>query len=81
MTAIAAYRRALAQPKNEPVWWVGLGVSLEATGEPAEARDAYARAAAEPTLPADVRRYVVDRLAALGGRSDEARKASLANVF
>jgi MSHA biogenesis protein MshN len=81
MTALQAYRRALAQPQPEAVWWVGLGVSLEATGEPNEARNAYARAAAEAKLPADVRRYVADRLAALDSRTDSARKAALANVF
>jgi MSHA biogenesis protein MshN len=81
MTAVQAYRRALAQPQPEAVWWVGLGVSLEATGEPNEARNAYARAAGEAKLPADVRRYVADRLAALDSRTDSARKAALANVF
>lgn len=85
MTAIAAYRRALVQPQADAVWWVGLGVSLEATGEPAEARNAYASAAAESRLPADVRRYVTDRLAALSSpqarRNEDARKAELANVF
>ncbi|HTT10661.1 MAG TPA: tetratricopeptide repeat protein [Burkholderiaceae bacterium] len=80
MTAIASYRRALAQPQSDPVWWVGLGVSLEATGEPAEARDAYARAAAQPRLPADVRRYVAERLAVLDSRS-QGRRAALADVF
>lgn len=82
MTALAAYRRALAQPQADPVWWVGLGVSLEATGEPGEARGAYARAAADARLPADVRRYVSDRLAVLQSARDEtSRASSLANVF
>ena len=84
MSAIAAYRRALMQPQADPVWWVGLGVSLEATDEPAQARDAYARAAAEAKLPAEVRRYVAERISVLDGqsrRSDEARRASLGNVF
>jgi MSHA biogenesis protein MshN len=84
MTAIAAYRRALAQPRPDAVWWVGLGVSLEAIGEAEDAAGAYARAAADARLSADVRRYVADRLAVLGAqgaRTDEARKASLANVF
>lgn len=85
MSAIAGYRRALAFPQTEPVWWVGLGVSLEATGEPGEARGAYARAAGESRLPADVRRYVTERLTVLQSlpsqRADDARKGSLANVF
>jgi MSHA biogenesis protein MshN len=84
MTAIAAYRRALAQPQPDPVWWVGLGVSLEAAGEPADARSAYTRAAADAKLPADIRRYASERLAALDAhaqRSEDARRASLAKVF
>ncbi len=84
MTAIPAYRRALSLPQPEGVWWVGLAVSLEAIGDGDEARNAYARASAETRLPADVRRYVNDRLTVLGGqvsRTDEARKASLVNVF
>lgn len=84
MTAIAGYRRALAQPQPDPVWWVGLGVSLEAAGEPAEARSAYTRAAADSKLPADIRRYTSERLTALDAnalRSEDARRASLAKVF
>ena len=84
MTAIAAYRRALAQPQPDPVWWVGLGVSLEAFGEPADARTAYSRAAADPKLPADIRRYTSERLTFLDAhalRGEDARRASLANVF
>ena len=80
MTAIAAYRRALAQPGANAVWWVGLGLSLEATGEPIEARNAYTRATAEARLPADVRRYVAERLAALDSQS-QAHRAAVANVF
>jgi MSHA biogenesis protein MshN len=81
MTAIAAYRRALAQVQPEAVWWVGLGVSLEATGEAAEARNAYLRATAEAKLPADVRRYATERVAALEAQGQEARRASMAHIF
>jgi MSHA biogenesis protein MshN len=79
MTAIAAYRRALAQPKADGVWWVGLGVSLEATGEALEARNAYTSAAADPRLPAEVRRYVADRLTELEFQTS--RRAAMAHVF
>jgi len=78
MSAIAAYRRALLQPGADAIWWVGLGVSLEATGEPVEARNAYTRAVAEARLPADVRRYASERLAVLDSQSQAIRAA---NVF
>jgi Flp pilus assembly protein TadD len=78
MTAIAAYRRALAQPGADAVCLVGLAVSLEATGEPLEARNAYARAAADAKVPADVRRYASERLAALDSQAQAHR---VANVF
>jgi MSHA biogenesis protein MshN len=84
MTAINSYRRALARPQAEAVWWVGLALSLEATGEPAEARNAYTRAMADAKLPADVRRYVADRLTVLdtqSQRGEETRRAAMANVF
>lgn len=79
--AIAAYRRALARPAPDPVWWVGLAVSLEARGELDTAQEAFTRAAAEPKLPAAVRAYVNERLAALSARGEQARRAALANVF
>jgi MSHA biogenesis protein MshN len=83
-TAIAAYRRALSQPQPQAVWWVGLGLSLEAMQQPAEARTAFTRAAADPALPADVRRYVTEKLTALeahAASAEQTRRASLANVF
>jgi MSHA biogenesis protein MshN len=84
MTAITAYRRALAQPQPDAVWWVGLGVSLEATGDPAEARNAYARATSDARLPAEIRRYAAERAAVLDAQSqrgEESRRGALANVF
>jgi MSHA biogenesis protein MshN len=62
--AIAAYRRALAAPDAQPLWWLGLGLALEAAGQRAEAHAAFTRLAHAPALPADVQRFVAQRLAA-----------------
>jgi MSHA biogenesis protein MshN len=78
--AIAAYRRALDAPAADPVWWVGLALSLEASGEVAGASDAYARAAADPRLSAEVRGFVAERLAG-HDRARSGRRGALAGVF
>ncbi|MDZ7654074.1 MAG: hypothetical protein U5L03_16745 [Burkholderiaceae bacterium] len=62
--ATAAYRRALAAPDAQPLWWLGLGLALEAAGQRAEAHAAFTRLAHAPALPADVQRFVAQRLAA-----------------
>jgi MSHA biogenesis protein MshN len=78
--AIAAYRRALDAPAADPVWWVGLALSLEASGDVAAANDAYARAAADPRLSAEVRGFVAEQLAA-HDRARRGRRGALAGVF
>jgi tetratricopeptide (TPR) repeat protein len=60
-----AYAHAVAAPQAEPVWWVGLALAHEALGQLAEARRAFSQAAAAPALPADVRAFVAQRIAAL----------------
>ncbi len=35
--SITAYQVALKQQQNQPVWWMGLGISLESAGMPKEA--------------------------------------------
>ncbi len=60
--AAAAYQRALAEQPNEPAWWIGLGISLEALDQHAQARTAYERATALPQLSAELREFAAQRL-------------------
>jgi Flp pilus assembly protein TadD len=62
--AIDAYRRAVSSAEPQPVWWLGLGLALEAAGQGAEAHAAFARLASARALPADMQRFVAQRLAA-----------------
>ncbi|HEU0202660.1 MAG TPA: hypothetical protein VFR86_19790, partial [Burkholderiaceae bacterium] len=62
-----AYGRALAAPNADPLWWIGLALAHEALGDDGAARRALTHAAAAPALPADVRAFVNQRLAALHG--------------
>ncbi|HEB60025.1 MAG TPA: tetratricopeptide repeat protein [Gammaproteobacteria bacterium] len=65
--AAGIYRELVRLRGDIAVWWVGLAVSLESLGKPAEARVAYARAGRLPRLAANLRQYIETRLAALGG--------------
>jgi predicted Zn-dependent protease len=60
--AVEAYQRAVSAANAQPLWLVGLALAHEAAGQAAEARAAYARAAQLPTLPADARAFVQQRL-------------------
>jgi MSHA biogenesis protein MshN len=63
--ALGAYEAAArAQPQNS-LWWLGLGVSLEALGEPARARIAFGKAQALGLAREDLSQYVQERLLAL----------------
>lgn len=53
-----------ANPANGE-WWMGLGIALDQSGTPDEARSAYAHALAAGHLSAESQRYVQDRLNAL----------------
>jgi MSHA biogenesis protein MshN len=63
--ALVAYEAAArAQPQNS-LWWLGLGVSLEALGESARARQAFSKAQALGLAREDLSNYVQERLLAL----------------
>lgn len=65
--ALAArlYNRLLHyQPRNS-VWWTGLGISLEASGNLNAALDAYQRGEATGTLNAELQTYVENRISTL----------------
>lgn len=63
----AIYGEVLRAYPDRGVWWVGLGISLEAAGETARARDAYRRALTAAGLSSELRSYAEDRARALAG--------------
>lgn len=63
--AVALYSNMLKLNPGQPVWNMGLGISLEATGDTVKARDAYERALKNGLGGDDVRKFVSDRLRAL----------------
>ena len=73
--AVDAYRRALASQATEAVWWIGLGVSLEALGHRADARAAYENAAAIPTMGAELRQFAAQKLSVLAATRKPAGEA------
>ena len=60
--AVERYRAATRLAPSEGRWWAGLGISLEGSGHPAEAREAYLKARSLPGLPADLAHHVDQRL-------------------
>jgi len=66
--AVKNYQDALALRPTEGKWWLGLGISLEATKNVSTARDAYRRALESGRLTASLSRYAEDRLRALAAR-------------
>jgi tetratricopeptide (TPR) repeat protein len=59
------YGNMLKLNPSQPVWSMGLGISLEAMGQNDAARDAYERALQSGLSGEDVRRFVSGRLQAL----------------
>jgi MSHA biogenesis protein MshN len=60
--AIAEYRQALRLSVSNAVWWVGLGMSFDATDRAKEAGDAFRQARQIGRLSADMNSYIEQRL-------------------
>jgi Flp pilus assembly protein TadD len=63
--AILFYRNVLNLNADNGLWWMGLGISLEATGSGQMALSAYRRARQDSTLSAGVARYLDSRISQL----------------
>jgi MSHA biogenesis protein MshN len=60
--AVAAYQEALTLAPRAGVWWMGLGISLQADTRGAEALDAFRRAKAAGGLSPDLISFVDQRM-------------------
>ena len=60
--AVAEYQAALRLVPQAGVWWMGLGISLEADAKLPEARDAFQRARATGALTPELTEFVEQRL-------------------
>ncbi|WP_210398003.1 tetratricopeptide repeat protein [Motiliproteus sediminis] len=65
--ASRSYHGLLQHDATNPAWWVGLGISLEALQQKAQARQAYANVLQIPRVPASLSGYARTRLQQLGG--------------
>lgn len=63
--AILFYRNVLNVNADNGLWWMGLGISLEATGSGQMALSAYRRARQDSSLSASVARYLDGRISQL----------------
>ena len=66
--AVNYYRNVVAARAGNGIWWMGLGISLERTGQPVQAVDAYNKAVRDDSLKPDIRAFVTNRIAALSGK-------------
>lgn len=63
--AVPLYRELAREQSSEGRWWLGLGVSLEESGEPARARAAYQRALAVGGLNSELTAFLRQRIESL----------------
>jgi MSHA biogenesis protein MshN len=64
--AAEQYQVALRMQPQNPVWWMGLGISLQAEKRNAEALDAFRKAKASGTLSPELQGFVERKLGQLG---------------
>lgn len=60
--AIEQYVSALRRAPQNGVWWMGLGISLQAESRAGEAQDAFGRAIASNTLSPELQAFVEQKL-------------------
>ncbi len=63
--AASNYRLLLAQRPQAALWWFGLAISLDQSGQAPEAKEAYQRARTLPGLREDLKAYANERLEVL----------------
>ena len=64
--AVELYRSALAITPGNAVWLMGIGISLRATNQRADAKEAFRRAAESRTLNPELQRFVEGQFQELG---------------
>ncbi|WP_410505586.1 tetratricopeptide repeat protein, partial [Janthinobacterium sp.] len=64
--AAEQYELALRAAPQNGVWWMGLGISLQADQRPVQAKDAFARAKASANLTPELQAFVERKLQQLG---------------
>ncbi len=67
--AAERYRELLQLRPKAGVWWMGLGMALEAGGESAPALEAYAKAGSQPDMSPTLLRFVKGRIQHLQGQA------------
>ena len=67
--AAEQYELALQSAPDNSVWWMGLGIALQADNHPAQARQAYERAKGLQTLSPQLQAFVERKLVQLVGEA------------